>query len=221
MSPAAGLGASGLGASGLGVTPFSDCALLIASAVVSPGRRSIFGLVTVGIASVVVGLAPAVVGDVGALGGALGAGVAGLFLTTAGIFTLAGMGGVAPAGVVVGGVTGGFGGVAGGFAGPFRPFIIALPALATYGAATLAAAAAAPNNGKASSTLVFEVSESTASIRRRISLILFGFLLFVCATKQCAYFGFILSWGINYTCNTACAHFCHSLFRKNWCRMTT
>ena len=97
---------------------------------------------------------------------------------------------VEPAGVVTGGVTGGFGGVTGGFAGPFIPFIIALPARPTYGAATLAAAARpAPTNGKASSTLVFEVAVSTASIRRRISLILislacsFLFAL-VSATKQ-------------------------------------
>jgi hypothetical protein len=136
------------------------------------------------------GLAPAVAGDAGALGGVLAGDVAGLFLTTAGIFTLAGIGGVEPAGVVTGGVTGGFGGVTGGFAGPFIPFIIALPARPTYGAATLAAAARpAPTNGKASSTLVFEVAVSTASIRRRISLILIllacGFLFaLVSATKQ-------------------------------------
>ena len=139
---------AGAGSAGLAVgADFSPCALLIASAVLSPGRLSILGLATVGCAAggvvvtgagvpagglaatggVVVTGAGVPAGGLAVAGAGLGNGSPGLFLTTAGTFTLGGIGGVAPAGVTTGGVVG----AVGGFGVPLRPFIIALPALAT------------------------------------------------------------------------------------------
>ena len=120
------------GSAGLaGVIPFSACALLTASATVSPGCLSILGLAAVGVVAGVEGAAGAVVGVVGVPAGGLvaagadpGNGWPGLFLITAGTFTLGGIVGATPEGVTIGGFAGGFG-------DPFNPFIIALPALAT------------------------------------------------------------------------------------------
>ena len=85
-------------------------------------------------------------GGLAAAGADPGKGCPGLFLITAGTLTFGGTDGVTPEGVTVGGVVGGFG-------DPLKPFIMALPALASCGANKRAPAAnPAPTTGNTSLT---------------------------------------------------------------------
>ena len=100
----------------VGAAPFSACARLIASAVLSPGRLSILGLAAAGGVAgvtggaVVVGVAGVPAAGLAAAGADPGKGCPGLFLTTAGTLTFGGTVGCTPDGVTTGGLTGTSGG---------------------------------------------------------------------------------------------------------------